>query len=428
MPHNLKKTALAIIILLIISIIGFWWFNHKATNNPDTLDLEVQQSLQNYLNQNQIKHHISAIQLSLWLPTEQSPRDYTMGSQYWNDASAPANNNMMFEWGSITKEYTNVLLFQLINNHQLELDNTLAQIFPEAFNQNNANAWPDTWQNVTVAELMNMTSGIPDYLNLINFNYIPTQQFTTQGLIDAVSHYQKQLGCTSAISCFAPGSTWSYSNTNYILLSLIAQKISKRSAFDDMMNHFLAPIQQGNAVYYYSTELPPEIFAAMIHGYYPTDNGYILDGTNINLSFMAAAGALIGNMSTLAKMTHALYLNQLTPSPFNIKELQDGAVQVPTGQAVTNPTTQCQLGNAELLGSCYARGIMEIYVPKQGLFWWSMSDTSIGYRTLYLWDQSQNIVIAIATNSMNTNFSPLFYEALGLDTLIRQSLAQAINN
>ena len=422
MQHKRKKLTLALIIM-IVGIMAFWWLSHKNTDNTsDPLDLQIQQSLQNYLNQNQMKNHTSAIQLSIWLPTEQSPRSYTLGNQYWDDATVPATNAMMFEWGSITEEYTNVLLFQLINQHLLRLDNTLFQIFPEAFNQNNANSWPNIWENVTIAELMNMTSGIPDYLNLINFNYTPTQRFTSQSLIDAVSHHQKQLGCTSAINCFMPGTTWSYSNTNYILLSLIAQKITYTSAFNDIMNSFLAPIQQGNAVYYYTTPLPSELFAHMIHGYYLSGNNYF-DGTAFNLSFMAAAGALVGNMSSLVNMTRALYLNQLVPGTFNIKELQEGAVQVPTGQAVSDPTTQCELGNAELLGSCYARGIMEVYVPKEGLFWWSTSETSIGYRTLYLWDQNQNIAIAIAANSVNSDISTLFYQALQINMLIRRSLA-----
>ena len=422
MQHKLKKLTLSVIILIIISIFAFWKLNNNENNNaPDVLDRQVQQSLQNYLNQSEVKNHTSAVQLSIWLPTEQNPRSYTIGNQSWDDATIPATNNMMFEWGSITKEYTNIILFQLINNHQLALENTLGEIFPEAFKQNNANAWPDTWENITIAELMNMTSGIPDYLQLINFNYTPSQEFTTQSLIDAVSHYQKQLGCTSTINCFVPGSTWSYSNTNYILLSLIAQKITYTSAFNDIMNRFLTPIQQSNEVYYYTNPLPTDLFATMIHGYYITQNTYI-DGTGINLSFMAAAGALVGNMTSLVKMTHALYLNQLIPGPFNIKQLQADAVQVPTGQAVTDPTTQCTLGNGQLLGSCYARGIMELYIPKEGIFWWSTSETSIGYRTLYLWDQGQNIAIAIAANSINSDISPLVYQALQIDMLIRRSL------
>ena len=151
MQHKRKKLTLALIIM-IVGIMAFWWLSHKNTDNTsDPLDLQIQQSLQNYLNQNQMKNHTSAIQLSIWLPTEQSPRSYTLGNQYWDDATVPATNAMMFEWGSITEEYTNVLLFQLINQHLLRLDNTLFQIFPEAFNQNNANSWPNIWENVTIA-------------------------------------------------------------------------------------------------------------------------------------------------------------------------------------------------------------------------------------------------------------------------------------
>lgn len=166
-------------IVLCIALLGF-----LGTASADQLDTELQGAIQNYLNQNQGSLGISAVVLSIYLPSgENRQRDYVVGSQYY-DQPTPATTNMMLQWGSITKEYTDVLIFQLINAGKLHLSDTLIQLLPEKFTTDNSNSWPIQWANVTLTELMNMTSGVTDFTSIPNFLPMPVGQYSLDDIVN----------------------------------------------------------------------------------------------------------------------------------------------------------------------------------------------------------------------------------------------------
>lgn len=380
----------------------------SITTYADPLDTELQNSIQTYLNQNQTSLHISAVQLSVWLPTESQPRDYVVGAQYYNQAT-PATKDMMMQWGSVTKEYTAALIFQLINQGKLNPNDTLIQLFPEQFTQDNSDAWPTAWANVTLVQLMNMTSGITNYTSIPNF--IPgvtiPGQYSLQYLVNRTASYQNQNGCSINVGCFTPaGKEWFYSNTNYLILGLVVEKITGLSFTDAINQNILESFQnKGDQVYYYASEYPANILAQMIHGYMFSGYGtnpltQLQDVTNWNMSFGASAGAMIGNMNALTKTTYALYNNQI--NNVTINELQQNLVEIPSGQPVNqnNIQTQCVLNSDPHNhdGSCYAMGLFASYDPNhQQTIWWYEGNTA-GYATLYIWFPNEKVVVAISQN------------------------------
>lgn len=358
---------------------------------PTLLDNELQSAIQTYLDQNHTALQISAVQMSVLLPTQSTPRDYVVGTQYYNDPATPATTGMMMQWGSITKEYTDALIFQLVNQGKLNANDTLMQLLPEEFTQDNSNAWPTAWANVTLTQLMSMTSGIPN--STITPFSSPNAQYTLANLINNAASDQKQSGCLINDGCFPAGTAWYYSNTNYFILGLLIEKLTGLSFTDEINQNILAPFQNaGDETYYYASVYPDNILANMIHGYYsPPGSLEPEDVTNYNMSSAASAGALLGNMDALTKITAALYTtNSIIPSG----TLMQSIVQYPTGAPVNNISTQCVFPNQ----LCYAMGLFVNYVPGVGEIWWYEGNTP-GYATIYIWFPNEKTIVAVSQNN-----------------------------
>ncbi len=383
--------------------------------SADPLDDQINASIQKYLTSVQ-SYGISTIQLSVLLPNETQPRNYVTGTQYYGTSDkTPASTDMMVQWGSITKEYTNVLVFKLIQKGKFTLDDTLVQLFPENFSkdQNSSQIWPDAWRDVKLYQLMNMTSGITDYTSTPSFptgdGPIPPQpHYSLEDLTNMAAQYQEKSGCKADLGCFPVGSNYFYSNTNYIILGEVVQKYSGHS-FTHEMEHLLSHFQDSkNHVYYYiGHSYPNFILKNMIHGYdSPTKPIETIDMTNYDMSWAASAGAMIGNMNALINMTQALYTaisnNQNNLVPINL--LEQHVVKESNGQPVSPDqiNTECALGNND--NECYAMGLYLFGVPNIGMVYGYEGQT-YGYDTSYFripLNQSQYV---IAAGSMNVGIT-----------------------
>lgn len=96
---------------------------------------------------------------------------------------------------------------------------------------------------------------------------------------------------------------------------MVIEKLTGESYGDVLYNNILNQYSD-EAVGYYASTYPANVLANMIHGYMFDSsplNPYnrLVDITDWNMSFIASAGAMIGNMHTLADMTHALYHNEI---------------------------------------------------------------------------------------------------------------------
>lgn len=129
--------------------------------------------------------------------------------------------------GSVTKTITSACILQMADENLLDLDDGIYE-------------WLDTMPyvspNITIRHLMRHTSGLYDVLSnpacqpalLANISEI----WTPQELID--NFLQAPL--------FQPGATWSYSNTNYMLLALIIQEVSGNPFYTEIRNRFYTPL------------------------------------------------------------------------------------------------------------------------------------------------------------------------------------------
>lgn len=130
-----------------------------------------------------------------------------------------ANTNTNFRLASVTKQFTAAAILVLVDQGKLTFDTKLTEIFPD---------FPSYGSAITVRHLLNHTSGLRDYENLI-----PGGQ--TQQVLD--SDVLRLLKKQSSGS-FKPGSQYSYSNSGYCVLGEIVTKVSGQS-FASFLKEFI---------------------------------------------------------------------------------------------------------------------------------------------------------------------------------------------
>ncbi|MHA7058769.1 serine hydrolase domain-containing protein [Aquimarina sp. M1] len=120
-----------------------------------------------------------------------------------------------FNIASNGKQFTALAVLSLIEDDKLSLDNDIRIFFPKLF--------PKIKSKIKIAHLLNHTSGIRDVYDLWSLQGI-TWWKHTYNMEDAISLLHKQTALN-----FEPGSSYSYSNSNYILLAEIITKVAKTS-------------------------------------------------------------------------------------------------------------------------------------------------------------------------------------------------------
>jgi D-alanyl-D-alanine carboxypeptidase len=150
---------------------------------------------------------------------------------------------------SVAKAFSGAVALSLVDRGLFELDDTLGELLPDS---------PPAWSQVTLAQLMQHTSGVPDYLKsnefLADFSANPRRYFSPRELVDYV---------TDEPLAFAPGTEYRYSNTDNILIGLIAEATSGRPYANDLRQLVYRPLGLRQ------TSLPSDwsIPRRFIHGY-----------------------------------------------------------------------------------------------------------------------------------------------------------------
>lgn len=146
-----------------------------------------------------------------------------------NDTPCTPTTN--FRLASVSKQFTAAAVMLLVDRKKLTLDDTLDKFFP---------GFPAWGQKITVRHLLEHTSGLPDYENLI-------PEGTTLQLDDLdVLHFLMD----AKEPLFAPGEKWQYSNSGYTLLGLIVEQAADQPFHQFLMWEFFKPLGMNDTVMY----------------------------------------------------------------------------------------------------------------------------------------------------------------------------------
>ena len=198
-----------------------------------------------------------------------------------------------FRIGSVTKTFVATVVLQLAGEGKLGLGDTVERWLPGIV---------PNGKQITVRELLNHTSGIFDVTNdkgfIARVLWKPTEVWTPRKLV-ATATAHKPL--------FAPGATWSYSNTGYILLGQIVEAASGNSIGTEFDRRIFGPLHLRATTFASS----PHIAGTYAHGYFPLDGTRPRDVSVFSQSSTWAAGAIVSTADDLANFYRALLRGRL---------------------------------------------------------------------------------------------------------------------
>jgi CubicO group peptidase (beta-lactamase class C family) len=151
---------------------------------------------------------------------------------------APIDGRTNFRLASFTKQFTAACIMLLARDGKLRYDDHLTDFFPE---------FPAYGKAITVRNLLNHTSGLPDYEELLMKQYPDTAPEKIPQIHDAgvLKLLEQRSGGE-----FAPGSRWEYSNSGYAVLALIVEKVSGKGFGQFLQERIFVPLQMKNTVAY----------------------------------------------------------------------------------------------------------------------------------------------------------------------------------
>ena len=150
----------------------------------------------------------------------------------------PIEPNTNFRLASFTKQFTATCIMILVHDGKLHYDDHLTDIFPE---------FPAYGKAITIRNLLNHTSGLPDYEDLLMAQYPNTPPERIPQILDA--GVLKLLEQQSA-GKFPPGSQWEYSNSGYAVLAMIVEKVSGKPFGKFLHDRIFAPLKMNNTLAY----------------------------------------------------------------------------------------------------------------------------------------------------------------------------------
>ncbi|HXR21157.1 MAG TPA: serine hydrolase domain-containing protein [Acidimicrobiales bacterium] len=330
-----------------------------------------------YLTERSMAEHISAVSLRVTFAGSRPAISLATGTTRY-DGGPPVPAGALWQIGSNTKAFTAVILLQLEAEGKLSISDPIGTWLPQ---------YP-AWRHITVRQLLDMTSRIPDYL------YQPA--FATA----FAANQDTRFTATQLVSYVAGlplgPAGYHYTNTDYILAQMIIQKVTHDSYADQLTKRIVTPLRLS------TTCLAPYTCPASDAGRGPVGDFYIANGppsligkpmSPLGLTWAQAAGGIVSSLADMTTWDRDLYQGRLLP-PRQQRQL-DSLVSQATGKPILRTTVADPLG--------YGLGVAQgIFPGPTGNFWY-YEGQAFGARVLQMYFPRSGMIIALAVNSSTFN-------------------------
>lgn len=265
------------------------------------------------------------------------------------DSNAPVPRDSRFRIGSMTKPFVATVVLQLAGEHRVSLDAPVERYLPGVVRGEGNDG-----RNITVRQLLQHTSGIPDYLT-----YLDKQEV----LNNPLAHHDARDLVNIALAhppTFAPGTDWHYSNTNYLLAGMLIEKVTGNTWNQEVRRRIITPLGlHDTSAPGDSTTIPEPHPRGYVR---PGQNAPLLDLTAFNPSVAGPSGAMISSGGDVDRFLDALVNGRLL-RPAQLREMMR-----------TRPT-----GDSD--GRAYGLGLESRPLPCGGLYWGHGGDI-LGFETV----------------------------------------------
>jgi CubicO group peptidase (beta-lactamase class C family) len=195
---------------------------------------------------------------------------------------------------SVTKQFTAMVIMQLVAEGKLKLDVPITTYLP---------SYPATTGNqITIHHLLTHSSGIPNYTSFENYREVMVRSMTPGEIVMLFSNEPLE---------FTPGEKYAYSNSGYVLLGYIIENVTGKPYADVLQQNIFGPLKMINSGYE-RTDDPAKNKAI---GYNQTGSEFE-PSQFIDMSIPYAAGALFSSVEDMYLWNEALYTDKLLPKKY----------------------------------------------------------------------------------------------------------------
>ena len=210
-----------------------------------------------------------------------------------------ADVSTRYKIGSISKMFTSVVIFQLVEEKKLTLDTKLSKFFPSIKNS----------ENITIENLLEHSSGVYSFTNDADYKEYSKLPKTRAELMKKIK---------AGKPVFEPGENAEYSNSNFVLLGWIIEDLTKKTYAENVKTRIIQKIGLQNTGF--ASEVKNEAISYQSSGktWEPAEKE--------DMSIPGGAGAILSNASDLTKFINALYSGKLIsqPSLVSMTEVEKG--------------------------------------------------------------------------------------------------------
>nr|WP_256985439.1 serine hydrolase domain-containing protein [Rhodococcus sp. 06-1059B-a] len=204
----------------------------------------------------------------------------------------PASADSEVRIGSNTKMFVATVVMQLVDEGRVDLDVPVETYLPGLVTGDGIDG-----NDITVRALLQHTSGLPEYVDTIAEDAFAVQDnyIAPRDMLDIALERAADA---------APGAQWQYSNTNYVVLGLLVERVTQRTLAEQIQEGIAAPLGL-------SRTYLPDAGERTIRGEHPTSyhadtNGELRSMTDMDTSYAWAAGAMVSTPSELNTFMQAL--------------------------------------------------------------------------------------------------------------------------
>lgn len=367
--------------------------------DSNSVDMELKNQMQKVVNDYYKKYSdkelFTAIAASAHIPGDKQSDSTRINTVVTGTIGVPPltqkiTPDNLFDIGSITKSFTAMILLQLQSEDKLSLDDTLGKWLPQ---------YPN-WKEVTLRQLLNMTSGIPNYSEDPVFDKKLkelTNVWTDQELL-TYAHPEKPLKVNNE-------NRYEYSNSNYILAALVIEKVTQDTFANQLKKRIINAKNHLNNSYYPAgpdgVAVGNEIMKQRIHGYfYDEKSKKSVDTIDNDLSWAASAGAIVATIDDVVTWVQLLYHGTLFEPAQREKALNEleSLVSTKTGRPIATLTENDPSG--------FGLGVICRYDKESKQLFWYYEGSTLGFRVMYLWSPCNNVTTVVALNSKGAEGNP----------------------
>jgi CubicO group peptidase (beta-lactamase class C family) len=261
-----------------------------------------------------------------------------------------ATEKTKYRIGSITKSFTAILILKAIENKKLDINETIDKWFPTITNS----------KKITIKQLLTHRSGIHNFTNNVDYLQWNTQSKTEMEMIEII----KKGG-----SDFQPSTRAAYSNSNFVLLTFILERVFNTSYSELVQTYIVKPIRLTNT--YVFGKINTANNESKSYNYL----GFWKEESETNFTVPLGAGAISSTPTDLIKFANALFNGQLlSPESLKImKTIKEG----------------------------YGSGLFQ--VPFYSSIGFGHTGGIDGFRSVYSYFEDEKISYALTSNGTNMN-------------------------